>query len=122
MAILEKGGAKRPKRFVKPQSYIRGLLSKVADEFAGSADAPGSDDEEWTDAAIAQSDIAPGDVIVIFNILPKVRTFGGGAHGLDPRQQAKVLRIRESAAFDGGGRIKRDFDDATFVGSQDWDL
>src|SRR5207237_5741939 len=78
-----------------------------------------SDDEEGTNVAITEGDVAPGDVVVVFHILPKRRAFWRERGSrLDPRQQAEMLRIGEAAAFQQRRRVERNFDDATLVGGE----
>jgi len=83
---------------VEAEGHFGRLIAQVADDFTGGSESARGDEEEGAEAAVAQRDVAPGDVVVVFDIVPDGGAFGDGDR-LDPGQQAKMLGILEAVAL-----------------------
>src|SRR2546426_7507595 len=104
MAIIEES-AKGSERSVESKRNPSKLVARIADDFGGGAQAARSQHEERPHVAVPQSHVAPGDVIIVFNVLPKSRAFGNG-HAVrgrrtcfNAREQTEVLWVTEPSAF-----------------------
>src|SRR5258707_6814721 len=115
MAVIEER-AKCSERSVESKRNPSKLVARIADDFGRGAQAARSQHEERPHVAVPQSYVAPGDVIIVFDVLPEIGAFGDG-HAVrgrrtcfNAREQAEVLRIAESGALGEWWRIERDFD------------
>ena len=123
-----KQGAKGGQGRVEPKCDSGALVSRVADDFGRGAKAAWSQDKERPDVAVAQGHVAPGDDVIVFDVLPEIGAFGG-SHAVrgrgtrfNSRQQTEVLRITEPGAFSQRRGIEGDFHNASFVRLQHGNL